>query len=88
MIRRDNRVQTSPGGIILADTPDSWPWTGEVLEVGSRVEDPDVTPGTRVLFEPKGGSALIPDTREGGPREWERVVQVPLGNILGVVDAE
>lgn len=87
LIRRDRPVFWS-GHLHLPDNPAAWPWTGRVLEVGDRVNDPDVAPGARVLFEPKGSSALVPDTREGGPQEWERVIRLPLGNVLAVIDEE
>lgn len=86
LIRRDPPVEMYKGSIVMLDNNDSWPWTGVVLAIGPKVDDPDVVPGARVLFQPKGSSALIPDTRESGRPEWERVVRVPLENVLGIVE--
>lgn len=86
LIRRDPMVEMYKGSIVMLDGNDSWSWTGVILAIGPKVDDPDVIPGVRVLFQPKGSSALIPDTRENGPSNWERVVRVPLENVLGVIE--
>lgn len=89
LLRRDAKKETYKASqIVMLDGYDSWPWTAVVLEVGPQVKDPEIVSGARVLFQPKGSSALTPDNREGGKPEWDRVVQVPEENILGVVEEE
>lgn len=73
-------------GLHLPDGKESWPAIGTVLEVGQRVKTEEIVAGVRVLFKSRPASALLPDVREGGRSEWERVVMLREEDILCILD--
>lgn len=66
---------------------EAWPAIGTVVARGPGVEDLEIQPGVRVLFERKPSSAMNPDTREGDPHEERDLVMLPVTHILAIVEA-
>jgi co-chaperonin GroES (HSP10) len=78
LVRRDQAQNQTRGGLFVPEK--MWPQLGTVLAVGPWIRDPELVPGARVLFRPRAGSALVPDSREPGARDtWERVVMLQAG---------
>jgi len=69
-----------------------WPSTGTVVDVGpgkhNQPMDEGLAPGTRVLFKRRPMSALIPDTRLGGPEEFKGLLMLREEDILGIIEEE
>jgi chaperonin GroES len=55
-VRRDPNETVSPGGIIIPGKPKETPITGEVVAVGSRVEE--IFPGQKIIFGKYAGNEV------------------------------
>ncbi len=73
------------GHIHLPDGSETWPPMGDIVAVGPKVKSRDLVPGAKVIFKSRPATALIPDTRFGGPKTWERVVKVHEDDVLCVI---
>lgn len=88
-VRRDKPKDRTAGGLYVPSGLETWPTIGTVLAVGPRVSDPDIVPGARVFFLSRPSSALITDNREADqPEEWERVMQLRVSDIVGIIEEE
>ncbi len=81
------------GSLYVPQGSEQYPNEGTVLAVGpgkfypgcaSRIP-PDVAVGDVVLFKRKPGSALIADSREGGPAEFKDLIMLREDDLLVVV---
>lgn len=85
LVRRDQAVTQSAGGIHFPGGSELWESKGTVLAVGPLVQE--LVPGTRIYFKGGAGRALIPDDREGGREEWERVIVLNSGDATQGAEA-
>lgn len=89
LVRRDPAETMHRARLHLPQGSEDWPQKGTVLATGPLVNEPGVVPGARVLFQPRPGTALVPDRREPDqPKEWERVVVLRIGGARVAPEAK
>ena len=96
LVRQDPEQETTSGGLIMPQgVRDRWNNFATVLAVGPGttmpggwLSQPDVNVGDRILFIRRAGTALIPDSREGGPEEFKDLLMLAESDIIGVVTPE
>jgi chaperonin GroES len=80
LVRLDSKKSESSGGIIIPDTAQERPVTGQVLSVGSGVRDDRVQPKSHVLLNDGYAGALIYD------KSNVTIVSVVEEEILALLD--
>lgn len=64
MVRPDKAPEKRGALIVATAAFEKMPITGEVVEVGSAIKDPDIALGARVLYSIHAGTALTVDGKE------------------------
>lgn len=84
MVRPDKAPEKRAGLIVAPAAFEKRPVTGEIVEVGAEIKDPDLTPGIRVLYGIHAGTALTVDGKEHMILEEAQILAVLGGEHVEV----
>jgi chaperonin GroES len=63
LIEQDPREEVTKSGIIIPDEARERPCTGTVLRIGSRIKDPEVNAGDRIIYGKYTGTEVKIDKK-------------------------
>lgn len=84
MVRPDKAPEKRAGLIVAPAAFEKRPITGEVMEVGSEIKDPDIALGARVLYGVHAGTSLTVDGKEHIILEESQVLAILGGEHVEV----